>query len=81
MGEEKEYTAKVLVTRTYEISFSSPDLKQAKDDAETICETEEFEMDYTGQTTEVLNIVEEENVLMRINFLNNFFYNILEVNR
>ena len=56
---KKEYTAKVLVTRTYEISFSSPSKEQAKEDAETICETEVFEQDFTGETHEVLNIVEE----------------------
>ena len=58
-ANEKEYTAKVLVTRTYEISFSSPSKEQAKEDAETICETEVFEQDFTGETHEVLNIVEE----------------------
>ena len=38
-ANEKEYSAKVLVTRTYEISFSSPSKEQAKKDAETICQT------------------------------------------
>ena len=58
-ANEKEYTAKVLVTRTYEISFSSPSKEQAKEDVETICQTRVFEEDYTGETHEVLNIVEE----------------------
>ena len=58
-ANEKEYTAKVLVTRTYEVSYSYPSKEQAKKDAETICETEVFEQDFTGETHEVLNIVEE----------------------
>jgi hypothetical protein len=58
-ANEKEYTAKVLVTRTYEISFSSPSKEQAKEDAESICETEDWMQDFTGETHEVLSIVEE----------------------
>ena len=58
-ANEKEYTTKVLVTRTYENSFSSPGKEQTKEDVETICETRVFEEDYTGETHEVPNIVEE----------------------
>ena len=58
-ANEKEYTAKVLVTRAYEISFSSPSKEQAKEDAETICETQVFKEDYSVETHEVLNIVEK----------------------
>ena len=58
-ANEKEYTTKVLVTRAYENSFSSPGKEQAKEDVETICQTRVFEEDYTGETHEVPNIVEE----------------------
>ena len=55
-ANEKEYTTKVLVTRTYENSFSSPSKEQASGN---YLWNKSFEEDYTGETHEVLNIVEE----------------------
>lgn len=56
----KKYTAKIKVTREYEIGFeSTDDPNQALKDADTIIKDEKFGDDFTDEQVQVLDVKED----------------------